>query len=309
MDLPSRILCGLDRWLLRLDQRGWAFNRRVTSLTQKLLSKPQGRRTVDPDRCSAVPGSQAAIRMFRPLSGDALFALVYLHGGGFCLGGGSSYDGICAYLASALQATVFAVDYGLSPESPMPGAIVECEQALTQILLQWPEYSENFMLMGDSAGGYLAAVLHSRLYARKASPPFTTVLLYPCLNPDLDSKSWQQHGHGKLLSRRLMERFLQAAYPNGKRLAELDQTQFIGSFSAEADGGRLSVYAAAFDPLRDDAAQLAGVARDQQVAVFYSCFAQLPHGFIGYYRASRRAQNAVDAICEQILKDFKERKL
>ena len=45
---------------------------------------------------------------------------VYLHGGGWVVGGLESHDKVCRRLANLSGCAVLAVDYRLAPEHPMP---------------------------------------------------------------------------------------------------------------------------------------------------------------------------------------------
>ena len=49
--------------------------------------------------------------------------LVYLHGGGFVVGGLDSHDDVCAELCRATGFRVIAVDYRLAPEHTYPAAV------------------------------------------------------------------------------------------------------------------------------------------------------------------------------------------
>jgi acetyl esterase len=52
--------------------------------------------------------------------------LLYLHGGGFVVGGLDSHDDICAELADRSGLGVVAVDYRLAPEHRFPAAFDDC---------------------------------------------------------------------------------------------------------------------------------------------------------------------------------------
>ncbi|HCE7135158.1 TPA: acylcarnitine hydrolase, partial [Pseudomonas aeruginosa] len=89
-------------------------------------------------------------------------ALLYLHGGGWMLGGLDSHDFICADLAARLGLLVLAVDYRLAPEHPFPAALQDCLrawQALSLGELDEALDGRRLLVAGDSAGGNLAAAL------------------------------------------------------------------------------------------------------------------------------------------------------
>ena len=57
-----------------------------------------------------------------PDRGDEGAAVVYLHGGGYCIGGAETHRPMCAHLATALGCPVVALDYRLAPEHAHPAA-------------------------------------------------------------------------------------------------------------------------------------------------------------------------------------------
>ncbi len=87
------------------------------------------------------------------LRGDATSAgaLLYLHGGAYCVGSAASHRAIAAQLAHACGMRVFAPDYRLAPEHPYPAAIEDALAAARALAAQGP-----LVLAGDSAGGALA---------------------------------------------------------------------------------------------------------------------------------------------------------
>jgi acetyl esterase/lipase len=105
-------------------------------------------------------------------------AIVWIHGGGLFLGRADRDDPVCAALAGEHGATVVAVDYRLAPEHPYPAALEDCYAALTWTSQRY----ERVVVVGESAGGGLAAAL--TLLARDRRGPSVTaqVLHYPMLD-------------------------------------------------------------------------------------------------------------------------------
>ncbi len=89
-------------------------------------------------------------------------AVVYLHGGGFCLGSPGTAAPITARLARTNDAgqglSIVSVDYRLAPEHPFPAALDDAERVVATLL-----DGRRLILAGDSAGANLAFGLWQRL--------------------------------------------------------------------------------------------------------------------------------------------------
>jgi acetyl esterase len=117
--------------------------------------------------------------------------VLYLHGGGFVVGGLDSHDDICAEIAAATGLRVISADYRLCPEHPHPAAFDDAlavAQAIPGPLL----------LAGDSAGGTLAAAVARRL--RGEARLLGQVLIYPGLGGPRDRGSFVRHAHAPMLT-------------------------------------------------------------------------------------------------------------
>jgi epsilon-lactone hydrolase len=92
-------------------------------------------------------------------------ALLYFHGGGFCLGSPGTAAPITARLARpdrhGRALTVVSVGYRLAPEYPYPAALDDAERVASTLLDGW-----RLVLGGDSAGAALAFALWQRLAGR-----------------------------------------------------------------------------------------------------------------------------------------------
>jgi acetyl esterase/lipase len=89
-----------------------------------------------------------------PSAGDA-GGLLYLHGGGYCIGSVNTHRALAARLSEASGLPVLVPGYRLAPEHPHPAAV---EDALTahRWLLARDLGSQRLAFAGDSAGGGLA---------------------------------------------------------------------------------------------------------------------------------------------------------
>jgi len=133
------------------------------------------------------PGGELPIRIYRPrpaVSGEALPAVVYFHGGAFILGDLETHDHVCRFLCHAAGAVVIAVDYRLAPEHKFPAAVEDCYASLAWTARQAAALGldlDRIAVAGDSAGGTL--VVTTCLLARERGGPKVAfqVSVYPAL--------------------------------------------------------------------------------------------------------------------------------
>ena len=124
----------------------------------------------------------------------ALPAVLYLHGGGFVVGGLDSHDDICAEIRARTGFSVVCADYRLVPEHPHPAAYADALAVAQALLAEGP-----LLLAGDSAGGNLAAAVAHSLRADKGLRG--QVLIYPGLGGDRNAGSCLTHAHAPMLTR------------------------------------------------------------------------------------------------------------
>ncbi|AOZ08723.1 flavin-containing monooxygenase [Cupriavidus malaysiensis] len=120
-----------------------------------------------------------------PASGAASAgAILYLHGGAFCLGSPATHRSITTRLAAAAGMPVWVPDYRLAPEHPHPAAL---EDALTSYaaLRAAGHAPGQIVIAGDSAGGALALALALALRERGDPAPAALLLLSPVTDPTL----------------------------------------------------------------------------------------------------------------------------
>jgi len=112
-------------------------------------------------------------------------AVLYLHGGGMIMGSVALYDGPVARYVSNSGVPMLSVDYRRAPEHPYPTPIEDCYAGLQWLGTHAAELGVDparIAVMGDSAGGGLAAAL--ALLARDRGGPALArqILIYPMLD-------------------------------------------------------------------------------------------------------------------------------
>ncbi|MET4896599.1 alpha/beta hydrolase fold domain-containing protein [Sphingomonadaceae bacterium jetA1] len=127
--------------------------------------------TVTPDAPAAQPGG----------------AILYLHGGAFCLGSRWTHRAITTRLARASGLPVWVPDYRLAPEHPYPAALEDARTAW-HALRRAGHAADLIVVAGDSAGGALALALALSLRDRDGECPAGLALLSPVTDPTLGDR-------------------------------------------------------------------------------------------------------------------------
>ncbi|MCA4724427.1 MULTISPECIES: alpha/beta hydrolase [Mycolicibacterium] len=138
------------------------------------------------------PAGPIPLRLYRPTAEPRLPVLVYLHGGGLVMGSNRSFEPLARELAHASGAAVVAVEYRLAPESPPPAQFDDAYVATEWVAGHADQVGVDagrLAVVGDSAGGSLAAAV--ALAARDHGGPqlCAQVLLYPGLDRDMGAAS------------------------------------------------------------------------------------------------------------------------
>jgi acetyl esterase/lipase len=107
--------------------------------------------------------------------------LLYLHGGGYCIGSINTHRTLAADLSRAAGVRVLVIDYRLAPEHPFPAA-VEDAVAAYRFLLDAGCDRRRLAIAGDSAGGGLTAATLLALRDRDLPLPAAAALLSPWLD-------------------------------------------------------------------------------------------------------------------------------
>jgi len=107
--------------------------------------------------------------------------ILFLHGGGFCVGSTEDHIGLCTQLARAAKARVFSLDYRLSPENIFPAPVDDTLSAYGY-LTSHNYLPHRIVPVGISTGGTLVLDLLLKLREKNLPLPPAAV----CMSPLVD---------------------------------------------------------------------------------------------------------------------------
>lgn len=200
---------------------------KVRRLQRQLAARPIPRfRSLDRQIMSADGEHQIPVRVFSPKERRREDVLLFFHGGGWVTGDIESYTPACATMADLTGCVVASVDYGLAPEHPFPAGLEDCAR-VARLLLEDPQRAgitdpRRIVLVGDSAGGNLAAVLSLMLRDEGAPTAARQILLYPVTHWDHDPEtspfaSVSRHGSDYRLTDTEVQDYMELYVPDRER--------------------------------------------------------------------------------------------
>jgi acetyl esterase len=248
------------------------------------------------------PGGPLRCRLYRPHGlADRPPVLLWLHGGGFVIGGLESHASPCAWLAKRARSVVVALDYRKSPEHKFPAAsddALACIRWLRKHGSRFDVDLGRLAIGGDSAGGNLAAGLCHRLRDAGEAQPILQVLLYPSTQHNPPFVSRTLFAEGALLTADMIEWF-RSHYLRGPQDAAHPLVSPLLS-SDFRDLAPAIIRTAGFDPLRDEGQAYADTLARAGVRVDHRCHERLIHGFLTMAGAIPAMRQAVDDLGDDL---------
>jgi acetyl esterase len=263
------------------------------------------------DRRMPVPGGEVGLRIYTPRldspgSKDGPFPIVvHLHGAGFVAGDLDTHDSIARFHCKHADAVVIAVDYRLAPEHPFPAAVDDAYAAVEWAVEHARELhgdARRIAVLGDSAGGNLAAVVCQLSKARNGPRIAFQALVYPVVDfrSDAAYPSRAQFGGGDFfLSNRDMEFFRSCYLTNVERQASDPRASPLLATDLAGLPPAL-VVTAGCDPLRDEGKAYGDRLAAAGVPVEYRCFESTIHPFMSFAGAIPVALEGLSFVASRL---------
>lgn len=203
-------------------------------------------------------GYEVPVRVYLPREKetDGLPVMLFFHGGGWVTESIDNYERICARMAVATNHIVVSVGYRLAPEYKFPVGLEDCYAVAKEL------YTgkiagidpEQITVIGDSAGGNLAAALSLLARDQGEFLPKRQILIYPALYGDYSDASpypsVRENGSDYLLTSGKMRDYIELYASSEKD----KKNPYFAPLLAEdyKNQPKTLILTAEFDPLRDE---------------------------------------------------------
>ena len=144
------------------------------------------------------------------------------------------YDMPSKKLANETNSVVIFVNYTKSPEAKYPTALNQIYGVLRYIFDNHDEFNifqDKIAIVGDSAGGNMAAATAIRAKKENGPKIVCQVLIYPVTDADMNTKSYDDFKNGPWLTKKAMEWFFDAYAPDKK----LRNSLYVSPLKAEIE--------------------------------------------------------------------------
>jgi len=240
---------------------------------------------------------QITSRVFRRQgTTKAARGIIFIHGGGWCIGSISTYEEVCRRLAMATDCPVISLDYSLAPESSFPIAHDECLDAVRWLIDQQSPLGldvRSWALAGDSAGGNLAVSTVYQLNDTERQHIDRLVAIYPVVDGDSAKyESYKLFGKGYYLTAAAMQQFTEALDLSAEDIADLRLNPLM--CQKPKNFPKTFIQLAEYDPLRDMGIAFGEKLKNEGWDVTTTLYPGTIHGFYGLGDFGNKGVRAIE---------------
>ena len=163
-------------------------------------------------------GQTVKLNIMRPKGVKGVLPVfIFVHGGGWILGDYPTHKRMVRDLVLGSGAVGVFVEYTRTPEAAFPVAVNEVYAATKWVAEHGHEINvdgKRLAIVGNSAGGNIAAVISIMAKERKGPEIRTAILMWPTTNSDFTTASFKAYGADRFLTIPFMERLYDLYVPD-----------------------------------------------------------------------------------------------
>ena len=250
------------------------------------------------------PAGPIAITIYTPSGTGPFPVALFIHGGGWVIGSRQVYDSSARALTNAANAIIVSTNYRLAPENRFPAAHDDTFAAYQWVRANARQFGGDparVAVVGESAGGNMAASIAIRARDQRLALPLHQVLIYPVTNYAFDTPSQLANQNTSPLSTKglqwFYERYLTSPSDGGNPLFSVLRANLQGLPPA-------TVITADIDPLRSEGAAYAQRLAAAGVSIDYRNYSGVTHEFFGMGAVLDEAKQAVNQAAQGLRRAF-----
>ena len=250
----------------------------------------------DVDNTSVALGDhKVPVRIYTPKGKGPFPVILYIHGGGWVIADLDTYDASPRALCNAATAIVVSTHYRQAPEAKFPAAHEDVFGVYQWVVKNDGKRnydSKKVAVVGESAGGNMAAAVSMMAKEQGVQMPIYQVLVYPVSDVSkMDTPSYQENAEAKPLNKAMMAWF-------GKHTLAKPEDAQNPYLSLLLAGDALkampptTIILAQIDPLRSEGEKLAELLKQAGVKVNLKTYEGVTHEFFGMGAVVDKAKEA-----------------
>lgn len=242
------------------------------------------------------PAGDIDVRIYKPASereGKPLPVVLYVHGGGWVIADIDTYDRSARAICTSAHCVVVSTEYRHGPEHRFPAAHDDVYAAYKWTLANAVDLegdAARIAVVGESAGGNMAANVCIRARDEGVRLPVYQVLVYPVCGYDFDTASYREMTHATPLNSATMrwffDNYLNSAADGESPVITLDDADLSGL-------PPVTIVNAELDPLRSEGEALARQFEAAGVATEQRTYNGVTHEFFGMGDVLQEAEDAL----------------
>lgn len=286
----------LDKELMRYRNAKVPLNPNFVEVSQKAmkllyaLEHDDWKTHVTKTKVCIAKGSQPDARTFVNVTtyepkgfSKRLPCIYFIHGGGFVFNAAPHHFRLARRLTKELGVKTVMVDYRLAPRYKFPTAHFDC-----LAVYKWLRSNANalnidsnrIIVVGDSAGGNIAAALSRMAYESGLPTPKAQMLLYPVLDRRMQTQSYATFSDTPMCNSKDMAKYFKL-YAGDAMSIEGSLVPYISPLEAGSFDGTPPTYVevAQLDCLHDEGVRYAQALKDAGIPVELTEVKEAMHGY------------------------------
>jgi len=213
-------------------------------------------KVTDSEKMITADGQTVKLNIMRPKGVKGVLPVfIFVHGGGWIIGDYPTHKRMMRDLVEGSGAVGVFVEYTRTPEAAYPTAVNEVYTATKWVAEHGSEINvdgKRLAIVGNSAGGNIAAVVSIMAKERKGPEIKTAILMWPTLDTDFTTESFKAFGADRFLTIPFMVKLYDLYVPDHSKRSDIHVSPLLATVEQLKGLPPTLIQVAENDVLRDE---------------------------------------------------------